>query len=124
MLTRRIIPCLDVRNKIVTKGVKFKNNVDLGEPVEMAQRYSDEGCDELVFYDITASAEGRPIDIVMVEEVARAIRIPFVVREISSMASICANIWTSLGSPALTKGSPPVTLTLFIPNSAAASATA
>jgi cyclase len=77
MLTRRIIPCLDVRNKIVTKGVKFQNNVDLGDPVEMAQRYSDEGCDELVFYDITASAEGRPIDIVMVEEVARAIRIPF-----------------------------------------------
>lgn len=77
MLTRRIIPCLDVRNRIVTKGVKFQNNIDLGDPVEMAERYSNEGCDELVFYDITASAERRPIDITMVEDVARAIRIPF-----------------------------------------------
>lgn len=77
MLTKRIIPCLDVRNRRVTKGVKFQNNVELGEPVEMAVAYSDGGCDELVFYDITASAERRPIDIDMVKEVARAIRIPF-----------------------------------------------
>jgi imidazole glycerol-phosphate synthase subunit HisF len=77
MLTKRIIPCLDVRNKKVTKGVKFQNNVDLGDPVEMAVAYSDGGCDELVFYDITASAERRPIDIEMVREVARAVRIPF-----------------------------------------------
>lgn len=79
MLTKRIIPCLDIRNRKVTKGVKFQNNVDLGDPVEMAARYYDEGCDELVFYDITASAERRPIDIEMVREVARAIRIPFAV---------------------------------------------
>ena len=79
MLTRRIIPCLDIRNRKVTKGVKFQNNVDLGDPVEMAERYYNEGCDELVFYDITASAERRPIDIDMVREVARAIRIPFAV---------------------------------------------
>ena len=79
MLTKRIIPCLDVRNKTVTKGVKFQNNVDLGDPVEMAVAYSDGGCDELVFYDITASAERRPIDIEMVAEVAHAIRIPFAV---------------------------------------------
>ncbi len=79
MLTKRIIPCLDVRNKVVTKGVKFQNNVDLGDPVEMAVDYSDNGCDELVFYDITASAERRRIDIEMVEEVAKAIRIPFAV---------------------------------------------
>lgn len=79
MLTKRIIPCLDIRNKKVTKGVKFQNNVDLGDPVEMAARYYDEGCDELVFYDITASAERRPIDIDMVREVARAVRIPFAV---------------------------------------------
>ena len=79
MLTKRIIPCLDVRNGRVTKGVKFKNNVDLGDPVEMAVAYSDGGADELVFYDITASAERRPIDIGMVEAVARAIRIPFAV---------------------------------------------
>jgi cyclase len=79
MLTKRIIPCLDVRNKTVTKGVKFQNNVDLGDPIEMAVAYSDGGCDELVFYDITASAERRPIDIEMVQEVARHIRIPFAV---------------------------------------------
>ena len=79
MLTKRIIPCLDVRNKRVTKGVKFQNNVELGDPVEMAVAYSDGGCDELVFYDITASAEGRPIDIEMVGEVAQSIRIPFAV---------------------------------------------
>lgn len=79
MLTRRIIPCLDVIRKRVTKGVKFQNNIDLGDPVEMAARYYEEGCDELVVYDITASAEGRPIDIAMVRDVARAIRIPFAV---------------------------------------------
>ena len=66
MLTRRIIPCLDIRDRRVTKGVKFKNNIDLGDPVELATRYYEEGCDELVFYDITASAERRPIDIGMV----------------------------------------------------------
>ncbi len=79
MLTKRIIPCLDVRGGRVTKGVKFKNNIDLGDPVEMAVGYSDGGADELVFYDITASAERRPIDIGMVEAVARAVRIPFAV---------------------------------------------
>jgi cyclase len=77
MLTKRIIPCLDIRNRKVTKGVQFKNNVDLGDPVEMAATYYEDGCDELVFYDITASSEGRPIDIEMVREVARAVRIPF-----------------------------------------------
>ena len=79
MLTRRIIPCLDIHNKVVTKGVKFKNNVEMGDPVELAARYYEDGCDELVFYDITASAEKRPIDIEMVKEVAKAVRIPFAV---------------------------------------------
>lgn len=79
MLTKRVIPCLDVRNGRVTKGVKFKNNIDLGDPVEMAVKYSEGGADELVFYDITASAEHRPIDLKMVEAVAHAIRIPFAV---------------------------------------------
>ncbi|MCJ8332582.1 MAG: imidazole glycerol phosphate synthase subunit HisF, partial [Lentisphaeria bacterium] len=73
----RIIPCLDVRNKVVTKGVKFQNNVDIGDPIEMAVAYSDGGCDELVFYDITASAERRKIDLDMVKDVAQNIRIPF-----------------------------------------------
>jgi cyclase len=79
MLTKRIIPCLDVRDKKVTKGVQFQNNVVLGDPVEMAVAYSDGGCDELVFYDITASAERRSIDIEMVREIAKNIRIPFAV---------------------------------------------
>lgn len=79
MLTRRIIPCLDVHNRRVTKGVKFQNNIDQGDPIELAARYYQEGCDELVVYDITASAERRPIDIDMVRGVAKAIRIPFAV---------------------------------------------
>ena len=91
MLTRRLIPCLDVRNRRVTKGVKFQNNVELGDPIEMAVAYSDGGCDELVFYDITASAEGRPIDIEMVREVGRVIRIPFAVGGgIASLADMYA----------------------------------
>lgn len=79
MLTKRIIPCLDIRNGRVTKGVRFQNNVDVGDPVELAARYSEEGCDELVFYDITASAERRRTDIETVRRVAAAIRIPFAV---------------------------------------------
>ncbi len=79
MLTKRIIPCLDVRNRKVTKGVRFQGNIDLGDPIEMAVAYSEGGCDELVFYDITASAEHRPIDIEMVREVGRVIHIPFAV---------------------------------------------
>ena len=79
MLTKRIIPCLDVIAGRVTKGTKFKNNVDLGDPVELAARYYEDGADELVVYDISASAEKRPIDIEMVRGVARAIHIPFAV---------------------------------------------
>ncbi len=77
MLSKRLIVCLDVRDKKVTKGIKFKGNIDIGDPVELARQYYDDGVDELVFYDITASHEGRPIDIEMVEEVARNIFIPF-----------------------------------------------
>jgi cyclase len=77
MLSKRLIVCLDVRNRKVTKGVKFKGNVDIGDPVEMAAEYYNDGVDELVFYDITASAERRPIDIDMVAEVANTIFIPF-----------------------------------------------
>ena len=71
MLSKRLIVCLDVRDGKVTKGVRFKGNVEVGEPVTMAEEYYRQGVDELVFYDITASAEGRPIDIEMVREVAR-----------------------------------------------------
>ncbi len=77
MLTKRLIVCLDVRNRKVTKGVKFEGNVDLGDPVEMASQYYRDGVDELVFYDILASAEGRPIDIEMVRDVAKCVFIPF-----------------------------------------------
>ncbi|MCD6023363.1 MAG: hisF [Fibrobacteria bacterium] len=77
MLTKRLIICLDVRNRMVTKGVKFQGNVDLGDPVEMAAQYYRDGVDELVFYDIMASAEGRPIDIGMVRDVAKHVFIPF-----------------------------------------------
>ncbi len=77
MLSKRLIVCLDVRDRKVTKGIKFKGNIDIGDPVELARQYYDDGVDELVFYDITASHEGRPIDIEMVEEVARNIFIPF-----------------------------------------------
>ena len=77
MLTKRIIPCLDVRAGQTTKGVKFQGNVDIGDPVDMARRYYQEGADELVFYDITASAEGRGIMLDVVRRVAREIFIPF-----------------------------------------------
>jgi cyclase len=77
MLSKRLIVCLDVRDKLVTKGVKFQGNVDIGDPVGMAAQYYRDGVDELVFYDITASAENRPIDIEMVREVAETIFIPF-----------------------------------------------
>ena len=79
MLLKRLIVCLDVRNGRVTKGVKFKGNVDVGDPVEMAARYCDEGADEMVFYDITASAEHRRCDLEMVARAARALTIPFTV---------------------------------------------
>jgi imidazole glycerol-phosphate synthase subunit HisF len=77
MLTRRIIPCLDVRAGKVTKGIQFKGNVDIGDPVEMARQYYEDGADELVFYDITASNERRGIMIDVVRAVAREIFIPF-----------------------------------------------
>lgn len=79
MLSRRIIPCLDVRDGRVVKGVRFRDHVDMGDIVALALRYRDEGADELVFYDITASPEGRSVDRGWVERVARAIDIPFCV---------------------------------------------
>ncbi|MFW5915506.1 MAG: imidazole glycerol phosphate synthase subunit HisF, partial [Planctomycetota bacterium] len=77
MLSKRIIVCLDVREGKTTKGVQFQGNVDVGNPVEMAQRYYEDGVDELVFYDITASHEERSIMIDVVRRVARRIFIPF-----------------------------------------------
>ncbi len=77
MLSKRIIPCLDVRDGKLTKGIKFKGNVDIGDPVETARMYYEQGADEIVFYDITASSEQRGIMLKVVEEVARTIFIPF-----------------------------------------------
>ncbi|MBF0200776.1 MAG: imidazole glycerol phosphate synthase subunit HisF [Desulfamplus sp.] len=77
MLSKRIIPCLDVREGRTTKGIKFENNVDIGDPVEMAKFYYEAGADELVFYDITASHERRDIMIDVVKRVAETIFIPF-----------------------------------------------
>jgi len=78
-LSRRLIPCLDVRDGRVVKGVRFRNHRDMGDIVELALRYRDEGADELVFYDITASPQGRRVDAGWVERVARVIDIPFCV---------------------------------------------
>ena len=79
MLQKRIIICLDVRDGKTTKGIKFKGNVDIGDPVEMAAEYYSQGVDELVFYDITASSEKRGIMIDVVRRVAEQIFIPFCV---------------------------------------------
>lgn len=79
MLSKRIVVCLDVRDGKTTKGVKFKNNIEVGDPVEMAEKYYHEGADEIVFYDITASAEHRGIMIDVVRKTAERIFIPFAV---------------------------------------------
>ena len=79
MLSRRIIPCLDVRDGRVVKGVRFRDHVDAGDIAGLALRYRDAGADELVFYDITASPQGRAVDVDWVERVSRVIDIPFCV---------------------------------------------
>ena len=79
MLTKRIIPCLDVKDGRVVKGVNFVNLVDAGDPVENGKFYDAEGADELVFLDITASSDRRNIILDMVKKVAEAIHIPFTV---------------------------------------------
>ncbi|MDB5333826.1 MAG: Imidazole glycerol phosphate synthase cyclase subunit [Phycisphaerales bacterium] len=79
MLTKRIIPCLDVDKGRVVKGVKFFDHVDAGDPVAQARRYQDDGADELVFYDITASHEGREIMADLVKKVVEQIFMPLTV---------------------------------------------
>ena len=79
MLTKRIIPCLDVDRGRVVKGVRFFDHVDAGDPVEQARRYQDDGADELVFYDITASHEGRQIMADLVGKVVEQIFMPLTV---------------------------------------------
>lgn len=79
MITKRIIPCLDVKNGRVVKGVNFKGLSDVSSPVELGRYYSENGADELVFYDITASSEGRALFTDILREVARTIFIPLTV---------------------------------------------
>lgn len=79
MLARRIIPCLDVKDGVVVKGVQFRNHEVMGDIVPLAKRYADEGADELVFYDITASSDARVVDKSWVSRVAEVIDIPFCV---------------------------------------------
>lgn len=111
MLSRRIIPCLDVRDGAVVKGVRFRDHVVMGQIEELALRYRDEGADELVFYDITASPEGRTVDRGWVSRVARLIDIPFCVAGgIRSVEEARAVLWSgadkiSVNSPALERPS-------------------
>ncbi len=79
MITKRIIPCLDVKDGRVVKGVNFKDLNDVSSPIELAKFYSDNGADELVFYDITASAEGRRLFTDILTETARSVFIPLTV---------------------------------------------
>lgn len=79
MLAKRIIPCLDVRDGKVVKGVQFRNHEIIGDIVPLAQRYAEEGADELVFYDITASSDARVVDKSWVSRIAEVIDIPFCV---------------------------------------------
>jgi len=89
MLTKRIIPCLDIKNGRTVKGVNFLDLKDAGDPVELAKKYSEEGADELVFLDISATEEGRKTLVDLVRNVAATINIPFTVGGgISSVADV------------------------------------
>ncbi len=107
MPARRIIPCLDVKDGRVVKGVQFRDQRDIGDIVEHALRYRDEGADELVFYDITASAEGRSLDPEWIRRIARVIDIPFAVAggvRTRGQAAACLDAGAdkvSINSPAL-----------------------
>ncbi|MFC6592989.1 imidazole glycerol phosphate synthase subunit HisF [Deinococcus lacus] len=106
-LSRRIIPCLDVRGGLVVKGRQFRHHEVVGHPVELARRYARQGADELVFYDITASGEGRSVDRQWVRDIARELDIPFCVagglsdvRAVQDVLSLGADK-VSVNSPAL-----------------------
>lgn len=107
MLARRIVPCLDVRDGQVVKGVQFRNHEIIGDIVPLAKRYAEEGADELVFYDITASSDGRVVDKSWVARVAEVIDIPFCVAGGIKSAADASRILqfgadkVSINSPAL-----------------------
>ena len=106
-VARRLVPCLDVRDGQVVKGVQFRDHRVMGDIIELAARYRDEGADELVFYDITASPEGRSVDIDWVRRVSETIDIPFCVaggiRSVESAARILSQgaDKVSINTPAL-----------------------
>ncbi len=107
MLAKRIIPCLDVKDGVVVKGVKFRNHEVMGDILSLAKRYCEEGADELVFYDITASSDGRSVSKEWVRRVAEQIDIPFAVaggiRSVAEAAEVLAKgaDKISINSPAL-----------------------
>ncbi|AMH19700.1 imidazole glycerol phosphate synthase subunit HisF [Hafnia paralvei] len=107
MLAKRIIPCLDVRDGQVVKGVQFRHHEIIGDIIPLAQRYAQEGADELVFYDITASSDGRVVDKSWVSRVAEVIDIPFCVAGGIKSVEDASQILTfgadkiSINSPAL-----------------------
>lgn len=107
MLAKRIIPCLDVRDGKVVKGVQFRNHEIVGDIINLATRYRDEGADELVFYDITASSDGRRVDRQWIFRIAKVLDIPFCVaggiRTLDDAREILANgaDKISINSPAL-----------------------
>ena len=109
MLARRIIPCLDVRDGRVVKGVQFRNHEDVGDIIDLALRYAGEGADELVFYDITASVDDRTVSPAWVSAVSRALDIPFCVAGgIKSVEAAGARLAAgadkiSINSPALAR---------------------
>jgi len=105
MLAKRIIPCLDVRDGMVVKGVQFRNHEIIGDIVPLAQRYAEEGADELVFYDITASADGRVVDKSWVRRIAEVIDIPFCVAGGIKSIEDAANI-LALGADKISVNSP------------------
>lgn len=107
MTARRIIPCLDVKDGRVVKGVRFDDHRDMGDAADLALRYRDEGADELVFYDITASPQGRTLDYGWVRDIARLLDIPFCVAggiRSADQAAACLDHGAdkvSINSPAL-----------------------
>jgi cyclase len=106
-VARRIVPCLDVRDGQVVKGVRFRDHRVMGDIIDLAARYRDEGADELVFYDITASPQGRSVDVDWVRRVSETIDIPFCVaggiRSVESAGQVLAQgaDKISINTPAL-----------------------
>jgi len=95
MLTKRIIPCLDVRDGMVVKGIQFKNHRVIGNPIDLASQYSSDNADELVFYDITASADNTTVKYKWINDIAAAINIPFCVAGGINNIHIAENILAS-----------------------------